>query len=56
MFFTRLRRGSKWVFFVVIFAFAFMFLFAGVGSGGSGGDIIQELLGMRSGSDPVKSA
>ena len=56
MFFTRLRRGSRWVFIAVIFAFAFTFLFAGVGSGGSGGDIIQELLGMRGGSDPVKSA
>jgi tetratricopeptide (TPR) repeat protein len=56
MFFTRLRRGSKWVFIAVIFAFAFTFLFAGVGSGGSGGDIIQELLGMRGGSDPLKSA
>jgi tetratricopeptide (TPR) repeat protein len=55
MFFMRLRRGAKWAFIVVIFAFAFSFLFAGVGSGGSGGDIIQELLGMRGG-DPVKSA
>jgi len=55
MFFVRLRKGSKWVFIAVIFAFAFTFLFAGVGSGGSGGDIIQELLGMRGG-DPVKSA
>lgn len=55
MFFVRLRKGSKWVFIAVIFAFAFTFLFAGVGAGGSGGDIIQELLGMRGG-DPVKSA
>lgn len=55
MFFMRLRRGSKWAMIVVVFAFAFTFLFAGVGSGGSGGDIIQELLGMRGG-NPVKSA
>jgi len=56
MFFVRLRKRSKWVFIAVIIAFAFTFLFAGVGSGGSGGDIIQELLGMRGGSDPVKVA
>jgi tetratricopeptide (TPR) repeat protein len=57
MFFVRLRKGSKWVFIAVIIAFAFTFLFAGVGSGSSGGgDIIQELLGMRGGSDPVKVA
>ncbi|MHB8060974.1 MAG: tetratricopeptide repeat protein [Gaiellaceae bacterium] len=55
MFFMRLRRGAKWAMVVVMLAFAFSFLFAGVGSGGSGGDIIQELLGMRGG-DPVKSA
>ena len=56
MFFTRLRRGSKWVFIAVMFAFAFTFLFAGVGGGSGSGDIVQELLGMRGGSDPVKSA
>src|SRR5450759_3500113 len=56
MFFVRLRKGSKWVFIAVIFAFAFTFLFAGVGSGSGSGDIIQELLGMRGGSDPVKVA
>ena len=56
MFFVRLRKASKWVFIAVIIAFAFTFLFAGVGSGSSGGgDIIQELLGMRGG-DPVKAA
>ena len=55
MFFMRLRRSAKWAFIVVVFAFAFSFLFAGVGSGGSGGDIVQELLGMRGG-NPVKSA
>src|SRR5450830_900984 len=55
MFFMRLRRSAKWAFIVVVFAFAFTFLFAGVGSGGSGGDIVQELLGMRGG-NPVKSA
>jgi len=55
MFFMRLRRSAKWAFIVLIFAFGFSFLFAGVGSGGSGGDVIQELLGMRGG-NPVKSA
>jgi len=56
MFFVRLRKASKWVFIAVIIAFAFTFLFAGVGSGSSGGgDIIQELLGMRGG-NPVKNA
>ncbi|MGD0273509.1 MAG: tetratricopeptide repeat protein [Gaiellaceae bacterium] len=50
----RLRRGAKWVFFLLIFAFAFGFLFSGVGGGG-GGDVIQQLLGMRGG-NPVKSA
>lgn len=55
MFFMRLRRGARWAFIVLIIVFAFTFLFAGVGSGGSGGDVIQELLGMR-GTDPVKSA
>jgi tetratricopeptide (TPR) repeat protein len=56
MFFMRLRRGAKWAFILLIFVFAFSFLFAGVGSGGSGGDVIQQLLGMRGGSDPIKSA
>ena len=51
----RLRRGAKWVFILLVFAFAFGFLFSGVGGGG-GGDIISQLLGMRSGGDPVKSA
>jgi tetratricopeptide (TPR) repeat protein len=55
MFFMRLRRGAKWAFILLIVVFAFTFLFAGVGSGGSGGDVIQELLGMRGG-NPVKSA
>ncbi len=55
MFFMRLRRSAKWAFILLIIVFAFTFLFAGVGSGGSGGDVIQELLGMR-GSDPVKVA
>jgi len=54
MFFVRLRRGAKWAFIVLIIVFAFTFLFAGVG-GGSGGNVIQDLLGMRGG-NPVKSA
>ncbi len=55
MFFMRLRRRAKWIFFLLVFAFAFSFLFAGVGSGGSAGDIVQQLLGMR-GTDAVSSA
>lgn len=54
MFLVRLRRGAKWAFVLLVFAFGFGFLFAGVG-GSSGGDIIQQLLGMRGGSDPIKS-
>lgn len=56
MFFMRLRKGARWAFIVLIIVFAFTFLFAGVGSGGSGGDVIQELLGMRGGSDPITTA
>ena len=55
MFFMRLRRGAKWVFVLLVFAFAFGFLFSGVGGGG-GGDIIEQLLGLRGGSDPLKTA
>ena len=56
MFFMRLRKGARWAFVVLIIVFAFTFLFAGVGSGGSGGDVIQQLLGMRGGSDPITTA
>jgi tetratricopeptide (TPR) repeat protein len=44
MFFTRLRRHTKWVFVFLAFIFAAGFVVAGVGSGTGFGDLISELV------------
>jgi cytochrome c-type biogenesis protein CcmH/NrfG len=54
MFFPRLRRQAKWVFFFLAFVFAAGFVFFGVGSGSTGiGDLLRgnfNIFGSKSGS------
>jgi predicted TPR repeat methyltransferase len=55
MFFTRLRRHTKWVFVFLAFIFASGFIVAGVGSGTGFGDLLSELV-RGHGSSPLSSA
>lgn len=51
LFFSRIRRQAKWVFFLLAIVFAGTFVFLGVGSGSSGiSDLLQGNLGFLNGS------
>jgi tetratricopeptide (TPR) repeat protein len=58
LFFSRLRRKQKWVFFMLAVVFALSFVLLGVGSGNGGGleQMINGLGIFGNGSDPVASA
>ncbi|MGZ4384367.1 MAG: tetratricopeptide repeat protein [Gaiellaceae bacterium] len=55
MFFTRLRRHTKWVFVFLAFIFASGFVVAGVGSGTGFGDVLGQLVNGRGSSAMSKA-